>query len=269
MTVPAISSRVMRAVRVAAGDEVSAGAMAVVLVGSYVRGEASPESDVDIVSLWRREPPLDTASAGSTALDDWRYELRRSGSLLLSISRTTPAAVRAKFRDPARACTAVPGWREALIVEDATGVAARLQGQAQQWTWSEISAAADAYVASELTWLAEEIHKLVNALASADDWAAAGWASFLAVRMASVMAIRKRILYGSENRMWEMVADASGGQWRRSQASALGLRGEAMRQRARAALRLYRLAVSEAEPLFDARQRAVVRHAVRLIEHVS
>jgi hypothetical protein len=116
-------------------------------------------------------------------------------------------------------------------------------------------------VAEEITALAEEAHKLVAALRAGHRTTAAAQRSVLALRPAQILAVHRRILYGSENRLWDLVADAMGGEWRGAQSAALGLSGEPLEETCRAALRLYDLAVAETHALLDERQRGVVRYA--------
>lgn len=65
--------------------------------------------------------------------------------------------------------------------------------------------------------------------------------------------------------MWDLVSEAMGEEWRKEQASALGLRGESFEGTCQAALRLYEIAASEVEALLDPRQRGVVGRTLALI----
>lgn len=231
---------VLRLARRIAGELARDGAAAVVLTGSHATGDAGPESDVDIVAI----------GAG----DD---RLFRRGRHLVSESWKTRAAALSSLCVPARVGASVPGWRDAIILHDPDGIAANLQRRARRFSWDEIAAACDDWVAGEITGWAEEVHKVAGALGRGDVSAASAWTAVLAVRIAPIMAVHRRIVYGSENRLWTMVSDAMGGEWARAQAAAF--RGDA-----RAALRLYALAADDARALFDARQRAVVDHACAL-----
>jgi hypothetical protein len=74
--------------------------------------------------------------------------------------------------------------------------------------------------------------------------------------------VHRRVLYGSENRLWDLAGGAMGEGWRRTRSAALGLGDEGFEETCRAALGLYALAVHEARDLFDGRQRGVVDYAL-------
>ena len=93
--------------------------------------------------------------------------------------------------------------------------------------------------------------------------------SLLAVHLAPVLAVHRRILYGSKNRLWDLVSDAMGEGWRELQSAALGLGGEGFERTCAAALGLYGLAAEEVSPLLDGRQGAVVERARRLAQSAS
>jgi predicted nucleotidyltransferase len=122
--------------------------LVVVLVGRYARGDASPDSDLDIIVV------------GPEA-SSWRSE-RRDG-FLVSVSAPPFEKRREAFRDLGSICSAVLGWREALIVHDIDGLAASLIEETR--TWRPLERRCDEWVAEEeATGYAEEVHKLVAAL---------------------------------------------------------------------------------------------------------
>lgn len=225
-----------------AGD----GAEAVVLVGSHARGEAGPESDVDVLAVGPRE---------------FSFRLERRSRLLVSTSSRPPGLYRQAFGEPGSVCAAVPGWRGAVPLHDPEGIAASLIEEARAWTWGPLERRCDGWVAEGITSLAEEVHKLFSALNREDRQTAAVQRSILAVHLAPILAVHHRILHGPENRLWDLVSDAAGKEWRRTHAAALGLDDEPFDETCRAALGLYGLAADEAKNLFDGRQERVVRHA--------
>jgi hypothetical protein len=85
----------------------------------------------------------------------------------------------------------------------------------------------------------------------------------LALRLARILAIHRRVLYGSENHLWDEVSREMGAAWGDAQAAALAIRGETLDVSSKAALRLFQLVVDETRPLLNERQYAVVAHALR------
>lgn len=235
--------------RGAAEELVRNGAEAVVLVGSHARGDAGPDSDLDVLAV---------------GPETFSCRLERRGGLLVSTGSRPVESYRRTFGDPGAVCAAVPGWREAVVLQDPAGTAASLIREAQEWRWGPLEHRCDLWVAERVTALAEETHKLLTALRRGDRSTAAVQRSLLAVHLAPILAVHRRILYGSENRLWDLVSDAMGERWRRAQDAALGLGGEALTETGGAALRLYGLAAEEVGDLFDGRQDGVVRHAREL-----
>jgi hypothetical protein len=230
-----------------ATELVANGAEAVVLVGSHARGEASPESDSDLLAI------------GGESYD-CLLEVRND--FLVSVSMQPFAEFRRDLERPARVCSAVPGWREAKILEDPNGVAASLIEEARSWTWEFVEKKCDEWVAEEIAGNAEEVHKLAASLGSGNLSTAAVQRSLLALHLAPILAVRHRIIYGSENRMWDLVSAAMGEEWSEAQSAAFGMNGEPFEETCLAASKLYRLAADETRELLDERQRKVVAKAV-------
>ncbi len=155
------------------------------------------------------------------------------------------------------------------MLYDPEGLAASLVREARKWSWTSLERRCDGWVAEEITGYAEEIHKLVAAFRNGDRSTAAIQRSLLAIHLAPVLAVHCRLLYGSENRLWDLVADAMGEGWREAQSAALGLGGESLGQTCASALRLYGLAAEEVGSLLDGRQRRVVERARRLAQSAS
>ena len=227
---------------------IDTGAQAVALVGSHAVGGAGPESDLDILAI------------GPAS---YAWSLRRRG-LLVSVSSRPLDEYRESFTRPQDVCAVVPGWRGAVIFHDPEGLAAALVREANDWSWGPLRRRCDAWVAEQVTGYAEEVHKLVAALRDGNTSTAAVQRSLLAVHLAPVLAVRRRILYGSENRLWDLVSDAMGEEWRREQARALGQGDESFEETCTAALRLYVLAADDVRPLLDRLQREVVDYALAM-----
>lgn len=241
-----------RVARELTGELVAAGAEAVVLLGSHARGAAHRHSDIDLYAL----------GPGPA------YRLERRGDFLVAVSWRTAAQEREAFLTPARAGGAIPAWRRALLLADPAGSAAALVREARDWTWDAIGRArCDAWVAEEVTGYAEEVQKLVGSLALRQTWTAAVQRAVLALRLAPILAVHRRLLYETENQLWALVAAALGKRWARAQGVALGAGGEPFERTCAAALELYGLAALETRRLLDRRQHAVVAHACALAGH--
>lgn len=225
------------------------GAGAVVVSGSYARGDAVPESDLDIFVVG---PEL------------YACKLERRGGLLVSVSSQPFEVCREAFEAPGSVGKVVPGWREALPIHDPGGLAAALTREAARWRWEPLGERCDRWVAEGITGLAEEVHKLAAALRHGNRSGAAIQRSLLAVHLAPILAVHHRILYGSENRLWDTVSEAMGEEWGRAQHAALGLDDKPFSETCEAALQLYALAANEVENLLDKRQAGVVERACRL-----
>jgi hypothetical protein len=233
--------------RVAAGlaDE---GARAVVLIGSHSRGDATPESDVDLLAIG----------------DGPGCQLSLRETKVISVSWRTEDQQRRRFVDPATAITEIPAWRSGLILMDRDEIGDELLREAKNWSWDLIAHNARLWVAAELTGYAEEVHKLVAALRYARPRTAAVQRSLLALHLPIILAVHLETLCASENDIWDTVADQMGEQWRASQDRALGLDRQPALDGCLAALELYCQAVTAASHLLSEREREVVTEAVAL-----
>ncbi|HZT95089.1 MAG TPA: nucleotidyltransferase domain-containing protein [Gaiellaceae bacterium] len=224
---------------------VGRGATGVVLTGSHARGGATGRSDLDLVIVG--EGP--------------GYLLRVCDDVLVSEAWAGEEAHRAEFSRPSEVGTSIPGWREGRILYDADGAAGRLKNEAQSWSWEDLCDRADAWVAEELAGFAEEVQKLAASLELGRKLVAAAQRDVLALRLARVLAVHHRLLYGTENVLWEQVGERMGEEWRRAQDAAFGIDGESFEASCAAALSLFDLAADCVASLLDERQAAVVGHA--------
>src|SRR5687767_7863203 len=116
------SERALEVARAEAEAMVSEGAEAVFLTGSHARGDAHPESDLDIRAVGEGSYP----------------PLKRHDEFLVSTSWTTREDNEKTFKDPSAVGQAVPGWRSAVIIHDPDGIAAAFKARAERWGWDEI-----------------------------------------------------------------------------------------------------------------------------------
>lgn len=225
---------------------VAGGARAVALTGSYARGDATDGSDLDLMVVG--EGP------------DYLLDVRNG--VLIAQSWALEETHRRQFTSPRDVGSAVPGWREAIILHDPEGVAADLQQAARAWNWEQLGDRLDEWVSEQLIGFAEEVQKLVAALDQRRMLMAAVQRDILALRLARILAVHHRLLYGSENDLWEQVGRRMDSEWQRTQASAFSASGEDFEASCAAALHLFRLATNLVAPSLDQRQSAVLQRAL-------
>ena len=240
--------RVLNVSRTIARRLVTQGAQAVVLFGSRVRGDAYEESDIDMHAIG----------------EGLQYRLERNRGFLISISWMTAKQHRQMFKDPGKAGGIIPAWRNAVVLYDPQGIARRLVQDAQKWRWQSLGKQADRWVAEEITGWAEEVHRLIGNLELGRTRAAAVQRSVLAIHMAPTLAVHHRILYDTENQLWNLVSTQMGTRWAQLQNAALGEGGQSFEETCSAALELYAAAAREVSHLLDQRQQKVVAHACEL-----
>jgi nitrate/nitrite-specific signal transduction histidine kinase len=227
------------------------GAEAVVIFGSRVRGDAYKESDIDIHAIGRGP----------------QYRLERYQGFLVSIAWMTPAQHHQAFKNPSEAGGMIPAWRNAAIIYDPQGIADSLKQEAKRWRWQPLNKKADRWVAEEITDYAEEVHRLIGNLQLGRKRAAAIVRSVLAIKMAPILAVHCRILYDTENRLWNLVSTKMGTEWTQLQSIALGEGNQNFADTCKAALQLYAVTAKEVRHLLNQRQYHVVAHACDIAGH--
>lgn len=237
--------------RLIADRLIDSGAQAVILMGSHTRGESHPYSDVDLLALGDGPP----------------HSLEREEDHLIALKWQTVDSVRAQFDDPHAVGRMIPAWRNAVILRDVNGVAAGIQEEARAWTWDRIKDRIDAQIAADITHYAENVHKLLGALNQNQPYKATVERNTLAVSMAAIMTLRLRILYGTENRLWDLVARRLGPVWVETQDAAFGLNEQPFAETCNAALKLYAITAREVLPLLEDGQRSVVMYATQIAGH--
>jgi hypothetical protein len=82
--------------------------------------------------------------------------------------------------------------------------------------------------------------------------------------MAPILAVHHRILYETENKLWDLVSKRMGARWAQWQSAALGEGDQSFDETCNAALQLYVATAQEVSHLLDQRQKEVVAHACEI-----
>lgn len=238
-----------RAVAERVATELNADAIGVALFGSVAKGTDHPHSDIDLIVAAENDPGV---------------QVRQVEGRMVTLSRKSPADLAAAFTHPWEAGAAVAAWRSARILTDPRGTMNRLQTQAAAWTWDALAVEADRWAARELVGLAEEVHKIHGMLALDRPRAAAANRALIHLSLGGPLAAANRLLYDSENDLWDALALAEGPAWAEAWDQAAGVTACDHATGCRAALRLYRYAAERLARHLDEGDRAVVDTACDL-----
>lgn len=226
-------------------------ARAVALTGSVATGADHPDSDIDLIAVTDRPR---------------QAEVRSVEGRMVTIGWKSPQAIEGDFADPAVAGVAVPTWRAAVVLTDPDRLLAGIRSRAETWTWGPIADRADRWAAAGIVGLAEETHKVAGMLATGNLRAAAANRDILTLQLPGLVAAADRVLYISENALWDAVCEAEGPDWARAWDTAAALTPAGLEASCRAAMRLYRLAAARLDPVFTGTERPVVATACALAE---
>ena len=181
---------------------------AIGLTGSHARGDAGAHSDVDVWHFVHRLPADPFAA----------YTLRMVQGHLVSISVRRLADEAALMRAPVTAIAVVPGFRQMRLLHDPQGALARVIEEAQAFEWAMLQPVAAAYASYDLYGNAEEVGKLISALAQRDESMALFWLNALLPGMTRAMTLGMGLLMDTENRHFQQLQAAIGAdsEWSRA-----------------------------------------------------
>jgi predicted nucleotidyltransferase len=231
----------------------------ITLGGSYVRGEATPYSDVDIACFVKDEVKPHPK----------RFLYR--DNLLVSIGTKTVAGVRNDLLKPESAILIVSGLRRILLDKD--GTVTRLVQEIEAFTWEPLQNTANSYASFRMMTLAERVHKVLSELLKRDELALAYVASELVYALTEVVAVQRGVFVKSESTYYWQVQAAVGldSDWTVCHRWAIGVdsvptKGSLVLTQAIAALRLYQETVKLLRSVLHQDHLAVAEQAVRVID---
>lgn len=201
------------------------------LVGSFSRGQGGPFSDVD----------LDIFVSEAPDAKPERYNLHQRSGHLVSVKKIGLESQRAELGQPETAIWAVPGMRGMRILHDPHGKLGELKAEAEAFSWAGLEDTANSFVSYDFCTCTEEVYKLLGGLEARDPSKVIYATLGLGLGLAETMAVHKRLLVESENRLFDLLYAAMGKEspWSRAHKLAVGWRAGAFERRGIAALQLY------------------------------
>lgn len=237
--------------------------VAIMLHGSYVRGEATPYSDIDLVRIIQE----------ASSLSQQKQYIWREGYLISCSSR--PISVyRQWFALPEEAIFRVRGVQEALILLDKDGTFPAFQQEAQAFRWEVLQNAANAYVSQLLLAQTEIVLHAFRAKFLNDNIALMDMILELFSASTDAIAIQRGILVRSGNTYYHQVQEAIGKDslWTHYHLCAAGLYPQppftlTIEKRGIAALRLYQETVQLLQSVLYSEHKATIEPLIAMIEH--
>jgi hypothetical protein len=205
---------------------------ALVLMGSYARGNPGPFSDVDLVRFTHEEV-AELPGNGSHLIN----------GRLLVVSQVTPSQVEAGFTQPEVAVEVIAGLRTGKPLIDKNNSFATIQQHAHAFQWDDtMQAKANAWASQQLVGWAEEAHKGLEGLRRGDPGRLLHAQFGCSWGLTRVMCVQRGILLTGDNSLVAQVTETVGleSEWSRLCQQAFGL-NEAyfLEDCVRAGLRLY------------------------------
>ena len=175
---------------------------ALVLLGSYARGEAGPYSDVDLVRFVRSGTKL---SDDGTHLHDER--------ILINVSSVGPEEYEQWFVDPFQATRWIAGLRVARVLIDREQFFTNgLQRRAREFLWdTSMQLRANVEAARRMVGWSEEVHKGLESLRRQNDFGRLLNACHgLSWGLSEVLQLHLGVLVSSDNNAFNEVEEALG-----------------------------------------------------------
>jgi len=240
----------------------ASGVQAIVLMGSYARGEAGSYSDIDVV---RFTDGMVLPGAGSYLMD--RH--------LVVVSNVTPEQVERWFSEPEVATDTIMGARSAQTLLDRDSYFAGIQTRAQAFVWDQaIQERANHRASAMLVGWIEEVHKGLAGLQRNDIGRLLNARHGLSWGLSRVMKVQRGVLMSGDNALYDAVAQVMGQQseWVRLHSTAFGIENEegiapTLSEQVRAGLRLFILTAELLASVLRMEDRPLITHTIQLIRN--
>lgn len=185
---------------------------AVVLLGSYARGDADAFSDVDLKCFVHQRPK----PRSWFGYRDGRF---------VTVFYGTVEERFAELGNPEAAIWAVPAFRTMRVLLDREGQAEALRQAALAFEWAPLQPLADEQAGDDLAYRAEYVHKLLGGLEARDASRVVGATWELVTGLTQAVATHRGVLVPSDRQFFRLVQEAVGREsgWSRQQRLAAGV----------------------------------------------
>jgi hypothetical protein len=243
------------------------GVRAVVLMGSYARGDAGPFSDIDLVRFVDQRAPQ-PAGTGSHLID---------GHLVV-VSNVLPTNVEDWFTEPEAAVETIAGVRSAQPLVDRDAYFATLQARAHAFMWdTAMQERANRWASTQMVGWSEEVHKGLEGLRRNDIGRMLLARHGCSWGLSRVMQVQRGVLLGGDNAFYDQVAQAVGpdSEWARLRRMVFGVANDqgappSLHEQVVAGLRLYAVTAQLLVGALQPQDEPLIVHTVALInQHVA
>lgn len=205
---------------------------ALVLMGSFARGNPGPFSDVDLVRFTSEE--MAELPGNGTHLINGR---------LVVVSQVTPTQVETGFSNPAVAVETIAGLRTGIPLIDKNDTFSTIQKRAHAFQWdADMQAKANTWASQQMVGWSEEAHKGLEGLRRGDPGRLLHAQFGCSWGLTRVMCVQRGVLLTGDNMLVAQVTEAVGraSEWAQLCQQAFGLGGKfTLEECVRAGLRLY------------------------------
>ncbi|MDQ2885607.1 MAG: nucleotidyltransferase domain-containing protein [Chloroflexota bacterium] len=234
----------------------------IILGGSYVRGDATPYSDIDLGCFYKDDAALPAKS--------FFYR----NSLLVSVS---PKTVASSYNDLTRPEKAIfLAASPCLVLLDKDGSVKQLVREIAAFRWEPLQQAANEYASLELTLAAELVHKILSEILRRDDMAIAYATAKLLFELTNTVAVQRGVAVRSDRVYYLQVQTSVGiaSVWSRYHRIVAGIDElpasvSSIKVRAVAALHLYQETAMLLRPVLQPDHSAVVEQALRVFQEAG
>ncbi len=234
----------------------------ITLGGSYVRGNATPYSDVDLACFYRDEDSLLPHSL-----------LYRNG-LLISITTRTIAHVRAALARPEKAIFLAATQRRILLDKD--GSVTELVKEIATFRWEPLRQKAHEYSSFQMMLAAELVHKILSEILRRNDLAIAYTTAKLLSWLTEIVTVQGGVAIKNNSVYYQQVEAAVGMEtaWTRYHRLVAGVdvlpaNVPLPTVRAVAALHLYQETITLLKPTMQPEHIAIAEQAMRVFHEAG